>query len=79
MPTVAVRLLVFEQELLDLRQLFRYDTGEVGNVADEFQALLLRVANVDDVLATALAACGRSDRVVQRLCEGDTGAPALFG
>ena len=55
------------------------DPGEVGDVADRLAALVLRVADVEDVVAAGLARGRGSQRRVQHLGIGDAGAAPLLG
>ena len=74
----AVGLLVLEHEFLDPAEVARDDTCEMRAIADELAALVLGVADVEAVLAAGRF-LGRGDqRLVERLGEGDAGAPSFF-
>lgn len=70
--------LIEENELFDGRQLLRDHAREMSDVADKFAALILGVADIEDVVTAGRTRRGGYQGVIERLGECDAGATALF-
>ncbi|MNN27386.1 hypothetical protein D3C81_1409210 [compost metagenome] len=82
LPGVAGFVLVIEQKLFNLADAgclsLSHHAAELGAIADELQAFLFRVADVETVHAARRLLRSCSNHGVQRLSKGDAGAAAFF-